>query len=247
MESKKIRYPILDDIRGITLISMIIYHAIWDMVYIYGFSIPWYQTKGAYIWQQSICWVFILLSGFCWPLGHKKWKRGTVVFLAGLLITVVTIVLMPADRVIFGVLTLLGSCMLLLIPFEKLLSICPTIIGSIISPTLFVIFRNVNDGYLGFEEWKLLAVPECLYDNIITTYFGFQAENFYSTDYFSILPWIFLFLTGYFLNRLCLSHHWMDKFKRKGISALEWLGKHSLIIYMLHQPVIYLILQLITG
>ena len=106
------RYKIIDEIRGITLISMILYHGIWDLVYIFGWSIEWFRSQGAYLWQQSICWMFILLSGFCWSLGRKKWKRGLTVFGAGILISAITILIMPEERIIFGFITLLGSCML---------------------------------------------------------------------------------------------------------------------------------------
>ena len=61
------RYGIFDGIRGITLLSMIIYHGAWDLVYIYGVKWDWYRGAGAYLWQQSICWTFILLSGFAGP------------------------------------------------------------------------------------------------------------------------------------------------------------------------------------
>ncbi|MBR3769220.1 MAG: DUF1624 domain-containing protein, partial [Lachnospiraceae bacterium] len=46
---KKNRFRLLDTIRGIVLISMIIYHATWNMVYIYGRDWNWYKSRGAYI------------------------------------------------------------------------------------------------------------------------------------------------------------------------------------------------------
>ena len=62
-KQKKSRVEWLDSIRGITLISMILYHAVWDIVYIAKVDWDWFKSDGAYIWQQSICWTFILLSG----------------------------------------------------------------------------------------------------------------------------------------------------------------------------------------
>ena len=110
---KKNRFQLLDTIRGIVLISMIIYHATWNMVYIYGMDWNWYKSRGAYIWQQSICWTFILLSGFCFSLGKRHLKSGLMIFGGGLLVTLVTLLAMPQNRVIFGVLTCIGSCILL--------------------------------------------------------------------------------------------------------------------------------------
>ena len=122
MEKKKSeRLALLDSLRGLTLVSMILYHACWDAVYMLGADWAWYGSRAAYIWQQSICWTFILLSGFCIPFSSKLLKRGLTVFGAGALVMAVTCLFLPEDRVIFGVLTLIGSCMLLMIPLRKVL------------------------------------------------------------------------------------------------------------------------------
>ena len=65
----KQRYFWFDNMRAIAMISMILYHGVWDLVYLYGVDFPWYEGKMAFLWQQSICWTFILLSGFCFSLG----------------------------------------------------------------------------------------------------------------------------------------------------------------------------------
>ena len=107
------RLALLDSLRGLTLISMILYHASWDAVYMAGADWPWYRSRAGFIWQQSICWTFILLSGFCVPFSSRLLKRGLEVFGAGALVMLVTNLVLPEDRVIFGVMTLIGSCMLL--------------------------------------------------------------------------------------------------------------------------------------
>lgn len=80
------RYSALDGIRGLALLNMMAYHAVWDLVYLFNFHLQWYQSEGAYIWQQCICWTFIFLSGFCEPLGKEKLKRGITFFSLGFLI-----------------------------------------------------------------------------------------------------------------------------------------------------------------
>jgi len=119
------RYALLDELRGLDLVSMMLYHACWDMMFLFGIWMDWYIGWPGRLWQQSICWVFILLSGFCVPLGHRTLKRGAQVFAAGALVTVVTLVFMPEDRVVFGVLTFLGSAMLLTGVLEPLLKKIP--------------------------------------------------------------------------------------------------------------------------
>lgn len=234
------RYAALDGIRGFALLNMIAYHATWDLVYIFGVDLPWYKSKGTYVWQQGICWTFIFVSGFCWSLGSHALRRGIVVFAGGALITGITIVFMPQDRVVFGILTLIGSCMLIVSILNRLLQKAVPLAGLSVSMILFCLTRNINDGYLGFEAVNIVKLPDVLYRNLITTYLGFPQSGFYSTDYFSLFPWIFLFLAGYFLHKKLRDCNRLDILKKGRFAVLEWLGRHSFDIYMVHQPVLYL-------
>ena len=241
---EKIRYEKLDGIRGIALLNMIAYHAIWDLVYIYHFNWGWYQSRGGYIWQQGICWTFIFLSGFCLRLGKHSFKRGIVISAGGMVITVVTLLVMPENRVVFGVLTLIGSCMLIVAAFDRWLQRFPAVLGLAFSMILFFLTRNVNTGCLGFERIELLKLPKVLYANLFTTYLGFPKSGFFSTDYFSLFPWLFLFMSGYFLSGRLIGNRIMSCMCKSLFVPIEWLGKHSFEIYMLHQPILYIGMEL---
>lgn len=248
------RLILLDEIRGLTLISMILYHFLWDLVYIAGISIPWYHGTGAYIWQQSICRTFILLSGFCWSLGSHPLKRGLTVWLSGGLVTLVTLAFMPENRVVFGVLTLTGSAMLVMIPADRLLgrikSLPVTVFLTGISYFMFLLFLPAMNGHLAnftglFTGEGLMrggpALPRELYRGWFSAWLGFPAADFYSTDYFPMFPWLFLFLTGYLLHRLCAGRRLLDaaSLRKSHLPPTAFIGRHSLLIYLLHQPVLY--------
>ena len=89
----------------------------------------------------------------------------------------------------------------------------------------------MNEGCLGFEGVRILALPEGLYRDLFTACLGFPPAGFHSTDYFSLFPWIFLFLTGYFLFLL----------RREEPAALR------LAVYLLHQPLVYGLLFVLFG
>ena len=93
---------------------------------------------------------------------------------------------------------------------------------------------------LGFEGFVLCPLPATLYRNLLTTYLGFPHRGFFSTDYFPLLPWFFLFVTGYFLHRVLDQRNLTQRlFARGRVPVLNWMGNHSLIIYLLHQPILY--------
>jgi len=240
----KKRYGILDALRGFSIISMVLFHASWDLVFLYGFDWQWYREAPGYIWQQSICWVFILLSGFCQPFGKRKLKRALQVFLSGLLVSAVTLIVMPENRIIFGVLTLLGSCALICLPFEKIINKSNPTLGFCFNSTLFFLTRNINTGWLGFEGLKFIRLPQAWYSNLFSAFLGFPSRSFFSSDYFSLFPWLFLFMAGYFLHLLLKKKGKLSLLKLKGPGFLEWIGRHSLIIYLLHQPIIYLLFMI---
>ena len=239
---KKERIQLIDTIRGLVLFSMILYHASWNLVYIYGVSWPWFHSKAAYIWQQSICWTFIFLSGFCFPLAKRHLKSGCLVFSAGIVVTLATLIVMPENRVVFGVLTCIGSCILLAAMGEKWLRMFPTKGGLLLSFVLFICTKHINAGTLGLGNIVCMALPKEWYCNYVTTFLGFPFPKFFSTDYFSLMPWCFLFMTGFYSSLLCEKKE-LFRFSvwRKTIPVLDFAGRHSLIIYLLHQPLIYAI------
>lgn len=243
----KERYYLIDTLRGIALLNMIVYHAIWDLVYMFGVDWSWYRSNAAYVWQQGICWTFILLSGFCIPLGRRTVKRGLIVFAAGAVITVVTAIAVPRDIVLFGVLTLIGSCMLIVAPIKKLLCRIDPVLGLIASFGLFFLTRNINEGHLGFESLSFAELPDILYSNIITAYLGFPPPDFHSTDYFPLLPWIFLFICGYFIYYILQKYGFLKYLTLKYSNPLEAIGRSTSRIYMIHQPILYLIFSLIFA
>ena len=230
----------IDNIRAIAMISMIIFHAVWDLVYLYGMDWAWYRSDMAFVWQQSICWTFILLSGFCWSFSRNPLKQGLMVSAGGLIVTAVTLLFSYDSRVIFGVLNLIGASALLLIPLKKYFDKIPAMAGLALNFLLFAFTYGINHRSLGFFGIGLVELPWDFYQNLMTAFIGFPAPWFFSTDYFSLLPWSFLYFAGYHLYRL-----WKEEkipsanCLNQKLPILTWMGKHSLIIYMLHQPLIF--------
>ena len=241
METKqRTRLHLLDAIRGFLLLHMIAFHGMWNLVYLFGVSAPWYKGTSGYIWQQFICWTFILLSGFCWAMSRSHMKRGLLIFAGGCVVSLVTCIAMPQSRILFGILTCIGSCVLLMIRLETILKRIPAGIGAAGSFLLFALLRNCSDGSLGFEEFVLCDLPSWLYRNHLTAYLGFPHRGFYSTDYFPLLPWFLLFITGWFLQRITAAKGWNEKlFARGNFPLLNAMGRNSLLVYLLHQPVLY--------
>jgi len=243
-DNLKRRYAVVDLLRGIAVISMVLYHIAWDMNNIFGFEWHWFKSYAGFIWQQSICFMFIVISGFCYRIGSRHIKRGIIVFLMGAVISLITLFFMPENRIIFGILTFTGSAMLILAMPDKYLKSVPPLIGFAVSILLFVAFYRLKEGYLsiGIFGFKL---PKILYGSIVGTYLGFMKKGFFSTDYYPVFPWLFLFLTGYYGFDLIGGRKRLDKLPHICFEPVNFAGRHALIVYLLHQPAAYLLLKLI--
>lgn len=237
------RYGLLDALRGLCVLSMVCYHAMYDLVNIFGVPVPWLNGLPGYLWQQSICWTFILLSGLCWSLSRRHIQRGLLLTACGAAVTLVTWLAMPTELILYGILTLLGLSALFLnllhVLFQKLhWGISPRA-GLVLSLALFFLLREVPQGYLGFEGLRLWELPAGLYQFQFLAPLGFPAPGFSSSDYFPLIPWFFLYLAGYFLWQLLSGQEKaLAVLRRSGLRPLSFAGRHSLLIYLLHQPVL---------
>lgn len=251
--AKSSRLFLPDLFRGLCVVSMICYHAMYDLVYLKGVSAPWFLGTPGYLWQQSICWCFILLSGACWNLSRRPLRHGLILVGCGALVTLVTFAAMPAELIQYGVLTLLGLSSLLLIPLDKLFRRIrlPAEGGLALSAFLFLLLRGVPQGGLGFEG-RLLELPPFLYGTDVAAVLGLHSPAFVSSDYFPLIPWFFLYLTGYFLWKLLSRWDKAVDFLREPLPLLlpvqrffAWIGRHSLLLYLLHQPLLVVMFALI--
>ena len=242
MENRSPRLHGIDALRGLTVLSMVAYHFMYDVEVVYALNPDWYRIPAVHIWQQSICWTFILISGFVWCWGRKKnLRRGIVINLWGLVITAVTLIALPSEAIWFGVLSFIGCAVLLLIPLHPLLKKLNPWLGLILSFLLFLLFRNVSSGYLGLGELFTIKLPEGLYTTRLLTPLGFPYEGFRSSDYFPMLPWFFLYLCGYFLQGIFAAHPAWQRPLRPRIPLLSAIGRKALLIYLLHQPLCMLV------
>ncbi|MFR5930718.1 MAG: heparan-alpha-glucosaminide N-acetyltransferase domain-containing protein [Subdoligranulum sp.] len=116
---------------GLALLNMLVYHAMYDWVYIFGHASGWYDiwSTHCHVWQQYICWSFILLSGYSFTLSRRPLKNGLLTAACAVVLTVATAVAMPEEVIWFGVLHLLGCAALLTCLLHPALEKLPPLAG----------------------------------------------------------------------------------------------------------------------
>ena len=157
---------------------------------------------------------------------------------AGAVVSVVTRFAMPEAAVVFGILTFMGASGGLLALCDAALRRVPPLPGFLLSVLLFAFTFHVNFGFVGFFSLNLFAVPRWLYSNYITAFLGFPFVGFSSGDYYPLFPWIWICAAGYYFFPLIGGTKKEHPLLMKKFPVLSALGRYSLPVYLLHQPVI---------
>ncbi|MCR5776783.1 MAG: DUF1624 domain-containing protein [Lachnospiraceae bacterium] len=241
----KKRLHTIDSLRGITIFSMVMYHAYWDLVFLFDTKIRY--AEFADIWQQSICWSFIFIAGFTAAFKRPSLRRIAEIFAGGAAVTIVSRLLSDPTAVInFGVLTFISSALFtcyLLYPLINERSIRFYAVFTAVSALLFAVSRHVSQGYVGIDGLFVKELPLFLYKGWFMTFLGFMEHGFYSADYFPFIPWVFMFFIGYGFSKLMKPYLNLSFFYKK-IPFFSYIGRHSLLIYLVHQPIIYIGLRM---
>lgn len=221
VKAPKTRIWELDAFRGLCIVCMVFIHVIFDMRTFFGFrfDLPvWFELLQKY---GGI--LFIILSGICITLGHHNIIRGLIVAAAAVAVTAVTLIMGNKDLYIFfGILHLLSFCMLTYSIYRKL-------------PWPAILAIGISLIALGYWFSTLTVEPPYLF------VLGLRTKRFAAGDYFPILPHAGWFMTGVVLGKTVYKKK-ETLFKKADpnfflIRFFSFCGRHSLLIYLLHQPV----------
>lgn len=217
----------IDSFRGIALVLMMLFHFLYDLKEFYNISIPYWEEFWYYEGKLSAI-LFMLLAGISCTLSKNNIKRGFKVFLIGMILTVASYIFMPKEYIRFGILHLLGSSMIIY-PFIKNLPSIYTFLSSLVIIILGNMFSDIT-----MNTWILIP-------------FGITSRSFISMDYYPLLPWLGVFLIGTILGKIFYKEKKSIINKWCSNNIFTFLGRHSLIIYLSHQPIFLVFLYLIFN
>jgi len=226
------RFWELDFTRGLAVIGMIIFHALWNLNF-FGYTTLNLYSGWLGIFQKVIAVTFLALVGIGLTLSankhenYKTWflKRGLFIFGLGMLITAFTFIFFRENLIYFGILHLIGVSIILAIPFAKQIY-ANLILGlSLIITGLYLQTLTFNFSYL---LWLGFYTP-------LATF-----------DYYPILPWFGVILIGIAVGNIIYKNGNRLKEIKEYNNIISKIGKQSLLIYFIHQPILFGVLMLLA-
>ena len=180
---------------------------------------------------------FIFISGFSSQLSHKNGRRGWLLLGCGMLLSLVTWAVMPDQLIRFGVLHFLGIAALLWAFAGRWLNRIPAG-GAVLQRSVFLPDDQGNPERLLYL-WPA-AAPDGAVPRADGSFpLGFPGPGFHSSDYVPLLPWIFLYLAGTAAERMVRCSPAALQLLTPKIPFLSFWGSRTLIVYLVHQPILY--------
>lgn len=238
MESNQ-RWQGLDVARGIAVLQMLLYHVLYDFNVVFGHNDAWDLQMHIHLWQQLLVYSFIIIAGItCSRLTLERiWRQAGKLNLIGLLITGVTMYFMPSQAIFYGVITFVGCAYGLeglrrkFFPnaFNSRGKVC---VGLLLLWLLTFDIRTGNYSWFGIQLWEW---PQSLYHSGLGI-LGLAPPPFFSADYVPLLPHFFAFEIGTVIGETFVKKQFQGGRDKVNFFALA--GRYSLLIYLVHQPII---------
>ena len=232
----KDRFWEIDFLRGFAIILMIFFHIIYDLNFFSITNFRIYSGIILYIARLSAS-IFVVLAGISLSISYSKsknWlktndiilkfiKRGLKILFLGVIISVITWFYIPRGFVVFGILHFIGT--------------------SIILSLIFIRYRVINIIFGLFFIIVGFYLKSLTFDFNILIPLGFIPNNFWTIDYFPLFPWFGIFLIGISIGNIIYpdfkrKYEIKDLSKKLLVKSFCFLGRNSLLIYFLHQPII---------
>lgn len=237
---KRERIALLDEIRGFCILCMVFYHAFFLLGTRAGLAFPYALYRFFLPVQPLFASVFIVISGICTRFSRSALRRGILLSAIAASVSAVTVFLFPRigldgmqDK--FGILHLLGCCMILAALFKKLPFSMHPVPGILVCVLLY--------GVSAFLLSGKVPLPQVLQNDFLCP-LGLHSADFFSADYFPLFPHVFAFFAGVQIGKALLCQTLSAAAYRTHIRFFAFFGRHSLTVYLGHVPCLLILLNI---
>ncbi len=231
-DDKRSRIAPLDIARGVALVAMAIYHFTWDLEFFGYLPTATIVEPGWKYFARAIASSFLLLVGISLVLAHghrfgaKPFLRRLIkVAVAAALVSLATWLIMPGGFVFFGILHIIALGSVLALPLLRL-----PWQASVLAAGFFIIGARIfSSPYFDAPVWY---------------WTGLSSKLPHSNDYEPVFPWFSAIALGVAIALVAKKYRLFDRLTELSpsgqlSSALAFLGRHSLLTYLVHQPVLF--------
>ena len=231
------RIGIFDAVRGFSVISMVLFHLCYDLRFIVGADLPWFAPPLQDVWRCSISWAFLFIAGCMCPLSRSNLRRAAQYGAVALAIWLVTTVVAVDTPISFGIIYCMAACTLVAWALGRLGLLPRGPLASALLLVGFLALQGLSDGAVGLGPLSV-ELPQELYATPWLSWLGLPDAGFASGDYYPLLPYLLLYLAGAAMGAQWERRGYPAWARAAHVAPLNFVGRHALAVYVIHQPVI---------
>ena len=240
------RVGVFDVARGAAVVSMVLFHLCYDLVFIGGVDVAWFAPPLVDVWRASISWTFLFVAGCMCPLSRSNLRRALQYGAVALPIWAVTSLVAVDTPISFGIIYCMAACTLVAWALQRVRALP---VGPAAALVLFVAFLALLDlrhGVVGVGGLTV-ELPHALYETPGLAWLGLPGPGFSSGDYYPLLPFLLIYLSGAAMGTWWARRGYPEWARQARLEPLSWVGRHALLIYVAHQPLLLLITMLVSA
>lgn len=237
------RVGVFDLVRGFSVVSMALFHLVYDLKFIVGTDVAWFAPPLQDIWRCSISWVFLFVAGCMCPLSRSNLRRALEYGFVAIAIWLVTTVVAVDTPISFGIIYCMAACTLVAWALGRVGALPRGRAAALALLVAFLGLQGLADGSVLLGS---VRVPEALYSTPWLSWLGLPGPHFSSGDYYPLLPYLALYLAGAAMGSRWASRGYPEWAKRAHVAPLNFVGRHALAVYVAHQPVILSVCTLLA-
>lgn len=215
----------LDFLKGIALLLMVYFHLIYDLDQFFNNTVSIESPFNAYTGKAAGL-LFIFTAGIGTYLSRNNLKRGLKLFGIAIIITIASYIYSPDEIIMFGILHFFAACILLYPLFRKLNPAALFVLG------VLIYLLKTPAGKINMPFNYLFPL-------------GLINQSFASSDYYPLIPYLGIFIFGVAIGKILYKEKTSIFKFQPPKNFINFAGRHTLAIYLLHQPIILIVLELI--
>lgn len=242
--AKTPRIGILDTARGVALLAMASYHCTWDFEFFGYLDAGTAETGWLKLYARAIASTFLFLAGFSLVLANTpeiRWrsygKRLGMIVVAAAAISIVTYWTIGQGWIYFGILHSIAAASIIGLLFLRLPAFATLLIAVLLAAGIVV--DNVIAPF---------SLHSAAFDSPWLWWIGLSETPQQSNDYVPLFPWLTPFLFGLGIAQVAMSFGWLGRLAKfgPGRNLIARAGRHSLVFYLVHQPLLFGLVYLLS-
>jgi uncharacterized membrane protein len=224
----------LDALRGLAIVAMVAYHFCFDLRF-FGITRSDFENDPRWLAARTlILSAFLLIAGISavlaqrQPLPAARWMRHVAIIAgAALLVSIASYLVFPQSFIWFGVLHAIAASLVVARPLVARPRAAALVGALVITAGVVISSPAFDNRYLGW--------------------LGLMTHKPVTEDYVPLFPWTGVLLLGIAVGQLLVRANFAPLAPLSRLpAALQWLGRHSLVVYLAHQPLLMSLLWFAT-